>query len=77
MSGDGLVLAEIFRKDPNYRNTTIIVYSRGFVDKKDLQSKWNWYSLSGIFACESSKVADMVSIIDEHLGEGPWEWHQK
>lgn len=73
-SGDGLSLAAIFRKDPNYRYAIIIVYSRGWVDKNDPQTKWKLYTLSGIFACETSLGSDMASLIDEHLGEGPWDW---
>ncbi len=75
--GDGLSVAAIFRKDPNYSQAPIIVYSVQWIHKDDPAINAKHYNSSGIFLCESAEADKIGDLIAANLGKGPWNWQVK
>lgn len=73
-SGDGLSAAAVFRKDPNYSGTPIIVYSTRWLDEKDPDANYPRYAESGIFLCRSADNDKVADLVEATLGKGPWIW---
>jgi hypothetical protein len=75
--GDGLTLAAIFRKDGNYAQALIIVYSVAWVSENDPETNSKRYLASGIFPCPSANAGQIADLIDAHVGKGPWSWQPR
>jgi CheY-like chemotaxis protein len=76
-SGDGLTLAAIFRRDPNYAQAAIIVYSVAWVSENDPETNSRRYLTSGIFPCPSADATQIANLISAHVGNGPWTWQPR
>jgi hypothetical protein len=72
-SGDGLVLAAILRRNVHHKNTSIIVYSRGWIHE-DPRRIAEEYEKSGIFPVDAADGPAIGEIIKRSLGLGPWLW---